>query len=202
MKRLAVSLSIILITLAAAAAAALAQSKPLTVNELLKIRRVGDPQLSPDGHWIAYTISDLNMDANRRVTQIYLISVDGGEPKQLTNAPQSSSSPRWSPDGKKLAFVSARDGSSQIWTLDVATNEQKKVTNISTGASDPVWSPDGRMIAFVSDIYPECTTDDCNRKREEQAESSKVKAKIADRLLYRHWTTWKEGKRTHVFVAT
>jgi dipeptidyl aminopeptidase/acylaminoacyl peptidase len=200
MKRLAVSLSIIFIALAAATFAQ-AQSKPLTINDLLKIRRVGDPQLSPDGRWVAYTISDLNWDANRRVTQIYLISVDGGEPKQLTNAPQSSSTPRWSPDGKRLAFISAREGGPQVWTYDIATGEQKKVTNISTGASDPVWSPDGRMVAFVSDVYPECTNDDCNRKRDEQAESSKVKAKIADRLLYRHWVSWKEGKRTHVFVA-
>lgn len=200
MKRLAVSLSIILIALLSASIAR-AQSQTFTVNELLKIRRVGDPQLSPDGHWVAYTISDLNWDANRRVTQIYLVSIDGGEPRQLTNAPQSSTSPRWSPDGKRLAFISAREGGPQVWTLDIATNEQKKVTNISTGASDPVWSPDGRMLAFVSDVYPECTTDDCNRKREEQMESSKVKAKVAERLLYRHWTTWKEGKRTHVFVA-
>ncbi|HYO91861.1 MAG TPA: S9 family peptidase, partial [Pyrinomonadaceae bacterium] len=200
MKRLAVSLSILLIALMAVSSAQ-AQAKPLTINDLLKIRRVGDPQLSPDGRWVAYTISDLNWDANRRVTQIYLISVDGGEPKQLTNAPQSSSGPRWSPDGKRLAFVSAREGGQQVWTVDIVTGEQKRVTNISTGASDPVWSPDGRMVAFVSDIYPECTTDDCNRKREEQAESSKVKAKIADRLLFRHWNTWKEGKRTHVFVA-
>ena len=201
MKRLAVSLSIILIALAAAFVAQ-AQPKPLTINDLLKIRRAGDPQLSPDGRWVAYIISDLNMEANRRVTQIYLISVDGGEARQLTNAPQSSSGPRWSPDGKKLAFVSAREGGPQVWTIDIATNEQKRVTNISTGAGDPVWSPDGRLIAFVSDIYPECTTDDCNRKREEQAESSKVKAKISDRLLFRHWSTWKEGKRTHVFIAS
>jgi dipeptidyl aminopeptidase/acylaminoacyl peptidase len=201
MKRLAVSLSILLVA-ALAASSALAQAKPLTVNDLLQIRRVSDPQLSPDGRWVAYTISDLNMEANRRVTQIYLISIDGGEPRQLTNAAQSSSSPRWSPDGKRLAFISSREGGPQVWTIDIATNEQKRVTNISTGASDPVWSPDGRLIAFVSDVYPECTTDDCNRKRDEQAESSKVKAKIADRLLYRHWTTWKEGKRSHVFIAS
>ncbi|HEV7844592.1 MAG TPA: hypothetical protein VGO69_12940, partial [Pyrinomonadaceae bacterium] len=201
MKRLAVSLSIILIALVAASAAH-AQAKPLTINDLLKIRRVEDPQLSPDGRWVAYTISDLNMDANRRVAQIYLVSMDGGEARQLTNAPQPSSSPRWSPDGKRIAFISAREGGPQVWTIDVVTNEQKRVTNISTGASDPVWSPDGRMIAFVSDVYPDCTTDDCNQKRAEQAESSKVTAKIADRLLYRHWKTWKEGKRTHVFVAS
>src|SRR5437868_11859799 len=142
MKRLVVSLSIILIALVAASSAH-AQAKPFTINDLLKLRRVADPQLSPDGRWIAYSISDLNMDANRRITQIYLISVDGGEARQLTNAPQSSSGPHWSPDGKRLAFVSARDGSPQVWTIDIASNEQKKVTNISTGASDPIWSPDG-----------------------------------------------------------
>ena len=199
MKRLLVSFSILLVALAAVAAQQAA--KPFTINDLLQVRRVGDPQLSPDGRWVAYTVSDLNMDANRRVTQIYLVAVEGGEVRQLTKAPQSSSTPRWSPDGKKLAFINARDGGSQVWTIDIASGAEKRITNISTGASDPVWSPDGRLIAFVSDVYPECADDECNRKREQAAESSKVKAKITDRLLYRHWNTWKEGKRTHVFIA-
>ena len=179
-----------------------APARPFTIDDLLKIRRVSDPQLSPDGRLVAYTIADTDKAANRRTTQIYLISIDGGEARQLTSEKQSSTSPRWSPDGKRLAFISARDGESQIWVMNADGSEVKKVSSSATGADGPVWSPDGRWIAFTSEIYPECTTDDCNKKRAEAAAESKVKAKIADRLLYRHWTTWKEGKRTHVFVAS
>src|SRR5262249_9100902 len=132
---------------------------------------------------------------------IYLISIDGGEPRQLTNDKRSSNSPRWSPDGKKIAFISARDGQSQIWTIDVASGDLKKVSNISTGADGPVWSPDGKWVAFTSEIYPNCPNDECNRKRNEQAEQSKVKARIIDHLLYRHWNSFKDGKRTHIFMV-
>ena len=202
MKRAITSLIITLLMLTSAVnGKTQAPSRPFTIDDLLKIRRVSDPQVSPDGRWIAYTIADTDKAANKRITQIYLISVEGGEARQLTNEKQSSTSPRWSPDGKRLAFVSARDGESQIWVMDVEGGEAKKLTNISTGADGPVWSPDGKWIAFTSEIYPECTTDECNKKRVEQAAESKVKAKIADRLLFRHWTSWKEGKRTHIFVA-
>ncbi|HEY3137704.1 MAG TPA: S9 family peptidase [Blastocatellia bacterium] len=178
-------------------------ARPFTIDDLLRVRRVSDPQLSPDGRWIAYTVADTDKSANKRATQIYLISIDGGDPRQLTNEKQSSSQPRWSPDGKRLAFVSARDGEPQIWTIDLAeTAQAKKITNLSTGVDAPVWSPDGKWIAFTSEVYPECMSDDCNKQRAEQAASSKVKARIAERLLYRHWTAWKEGKRTHVFVVS
>ncbi len=191
--------------LALALGAAFAQSyRPFTINDLIPVKRVGDPQLSPDGRSIAFTITDTDFDANRRTTQIYLVSIEGGEIQQLTKEKQSSVSPRWSPDGKRLAFISARDGAPQIWTLEmaeVATGPLRKITSISTGADGPVWSPDGRWIAFTSEVYPDCTTDDCNRQRDEQMEASKVKARVTDRLLYRHWNTWEDGKRTHVFVA-
>ena len=193
-------LVLLLATLTAAAQSS--QPKPFTIDELVPVRRVGDPQLSPDGRWVAFTITDTDKAANRRTTQIYLVPARGGSLRQLTSDKASSSQPRWSPDGKQLAFISARDGAPQIWVMDpMAAGQATKVTNVALGADNPVWSPDGRMFAFTSEVYPECDGDDCNRKRDEAAAQSKVKAKIADRLLFRHWNTWKEGKRSHVFVV-
>jgi dipeptidyl aminopeptidase/acylaminoacyl peptidase len=203
MKRFFVSAVVVVLCVLAGASAMLAQqsTRPFTIDELLKVRRVGDPQVSPDGRTVAYQIGVVDRAANRTLTQIYLVPIEGGSPRQLTTGDKSSVSPRWSPDGKKVAFISGRDGTPQIWTIDVAGGALQKVTNISTGAGDPIWSPDGSMLAFVSDVYPECTTDECNKKREQEAEESKVKAKVATRLLFRHWTSFKEGKRTHVFVV-
>jgi dipeptidyl aminopeptidase/acylaminoacyl peptidase len=189
------------VVLLACASLALAQERRFTIDDLLKVRRVGDPQVSPKGDQVAFTVTDVDKAANKSTTQIYLVPLSGGEPRQLTNDDRSSTTPRWSPDGEKLAFVSARDGEAQIWTIDISSGALKKVTTISTGAGDPVWSPDGKWLAFVSDIYPECTDDACNKKRAEEVAANKVKAHVATRLLYRHWKSWKEGMRTHVFVV-
>jgi dipeptidyl aminopeptidase/acylaminoacyl peptidase len=196
MKRFLVLATVVLLAITATFAQQAAA--PFTINDLLKVRRLGDPQLSPDGKWIAYQIGDVNKDANRAIAQIYLIAVTGGEPKQLTTGDRSSSTPRWSPDGARMAFVNG----GQLWTMDTAGGAKKQVTTISTGAGDPVWSPDGKWIAFVSDVYPDCKDDACNKQRDDKMEASKVKAKIVDRLLFRHWTAWKDGKRTHVFVVS
>lgn len=180
---------------------AFAQERRLTIDELLKVRRVGDPQVSSKGDLVAFTITDVDQVANKSSTQIYLVPLGGGETRQLTNDEHSSASPRWSPDGEKLAFISARDGDDEIWTIDVSSGALKKITTISTGAGEPVWSPDGKWLAFVSDIYPECRDDACNKRRAEEVAQNKVKAHVADRLLYRHWKSWKNGMRTHVFVV-
>jgi len=195
MKRLVTRLCAVALALCALAAVQ-AQTR-FTVQEMLRIQRVADPQLSPDGRWIVYQITVPDVAANRSRTQIYLISAGGGEPKQLTSGATSSSEPRWSPDGRRIAFVTG----GQVWTMDTSGGERRQVTNLSTGADGPVWSPDGRWIAFASDVYPDCADDPCNKRRDEQAEAAKVKAHVATRLLYRHWTEWKGDKRTHVFVV-
>jgi dipeptidyl aminopeptidase/acylaminoacyl peptidase len=195
MKRLFVAISILVLALASIAVAQ--ENRPFTIEELMKVRRVADPQVSPDGKTVAFTIGDVNFDGNRVVNQIYVVSIAGGEPKQLTSGDRSSSSPRWSPDGKKMAYLTG----SQVWVMDHDGDDKKQVTTISTGAGGPVWSPDGNWIAFTSEVYPDCQNDNCNKQKDEAADKSKVKAHITERLLFRHWDEWRDKKRTHLFVV-
>ncbi|HEX6717104.1 MAG TPA: S9 family peptidase, partial [Pyrinomonadaceae bacterium] len=195
MKRFVAVLAVSLIAFCSLAAA---QTRTYTIEDLLRVRRVGDPQVSPDGKHVAFTIGDVNYDANKVVTQIYVTPIEGGGMKQLTSGDKSSTAPRWSPDGKKIAYTTG----SQVWVMDSDGDHKDQVTKISTGAAAPVWSPDGKWIAFTSDVYPDCENDECNKKHDEQAESSKVKAHIITRLLYKHWDEWRDIKRTHVFVVS
>ena len=195
MKRFVALVGVLLIGLCAVA---VAQTRTYEIEDLLKVRRVGDPQVSPDGKQVAFTVGDVNFEANRIVTHIYVTSFEGGGMKQLTTGDRSSSSPRFSPDGKKIAFTTG----GQIWVMDSDGDNKEQVTKISTGAAAPVWSPDSKWIAFSSEVYPDCKDDECNKKRDEQAEASKVKAHIVTRLLYKHWDEWRDVKRTHVFVVS
>ena len=196
MKRFVVSTFILMVALASVAFAQV--SRQFTVNDLFKVRRVGDPRVSPDGQRVAFTIGDVNFDANKIVTQIYLMPLDGGAMKQITSGDRSASAPRWSPDGKKIAYTNG----GQIWVMDSDGDNKTQVTKISTSAAGPVWSPDGKWIAFTSEVHPDCNDDDCNMKKDEAADKSKVKAHITERLLFRHWDEWRDVKRTHVFVIS
>jgi len=167
-------------------------------EDMTSVKRVGDPQLSPNGKTIAFTIGVVDLNANRTLTQIYTVKPDGSDLKQLTKGDKSSSSPRWSPNGKYIAFTTG----GQIWRMDNDGGDKKQITAITTGASNPVWSSDGDWIAFCSEVYPECTTDECNRLEDQKVENSKVKAIVTDRLLYRHWVEWRARKRSHVFIIS
>jgi len=193
MKRLVVSTCILVFAFLSLAPAQ--EGRHFSIEDLLKVRRPGDSQVSPDGKRVAFTIGDVNFDANKVVTQIYVIPLDGGAMKQLTSGDRSSTSPRWSPDGRKIAYATA----GQIWVMDSDGDNKNQITKISTEAAAPVWSPDGKWFAFTSEVYPDCADDACNKKKDEQAEKSKVKAHITTRLLFRHWAEWRDVK-THSCV--
>jgi dipeptidyl aminopeptidase/acylaminoacyl peptidase len=193
------------------ALSALAQTKhPFTFEDMMKLKRVGDPQISPDGKWVIFSVVDVDLAANSKTPHIWIVPTAGGEEKELISD-QDADRPRWAPDGKRFAFTSTKDGSSQVWVAEfdaaaAAVMKSTKLTSIVTEASGEIWSPDGKNILFTSDVYPECdgtaqAETDCNARKVKAAEQSKVRALIFDHLLYRHWNAYKEGKRTHIFVV-
>ena len=172
---------------------------PITFDDMMKLHRVSAPQVSADGKWVAFTVATADMEANRNASNVWIVSTAGGEAMQVTQSGHDSS-PAWSPDAKTLAFVSSRDGNSQVYLLSMEGGEAKKLTTLSTGADLFQWAPDGKTIAFTSAVYLDCKDNACNSKRDEEKEKSKVKARIYDHLLFRHWDHWNEGKRSHLFV--
>ncbi|MCG3153420.1 MAG: Dipeptidyl-peptidase 5 [bacterium] len=179
---------------------ALAQKRAFTIADLYKIKDVSDPQFSPDGRHIAFVLTTHNLQKGKSNAEIYVIDADGTNLKQMTNNPATDNHPRWSPDGKSILFVSTRSNGSQAWLIAVEGGEARQLTNISTGVGDPLWLPEGQHLIFASDVYPECgANDDCNSKIDKAASAGPLQAYLADKLLYRHWTSWKEGRRSHIF---
>ena len=196
---------------------------------MMKLKRVGDPQVSPDGKWVIFSVVDVDLAANTKTPHIWIVPLDAhvgtaapGRPAEQSSAGSSSAEriliadqdgdrPRWAPDGKRFAFLSTKEGGSQIWIADFdgatgSVTGVRRQTTLLTEAGGELWSPDGKNILFTSDVYTECdgepyTEETCNIKKVKDAESSKVKAQIFDHLLYRHWNGYKEGKRTHIFVV-
>ena len=178
-----------------------AQKRPFNFDEMMKVKRVADPQLSPDGKWVTFTVTTYDVANNSRNSDIWLVSSEGGEPRQMTRSPKADDRPRWAPDSKRFAFVSTRSGMSQIWILAIDAGEAAPVDTKGVEASGVGWSPDGKTLAFVSDVYPDCPDLACNQKRDKEREASPVKARLLDKLMFRHWNAWKDGKRSHVFVV-
>src|SRR3989441_8561240 len=129
-----------------------AQRRAITFEDYIALKVVSDPQLSPDGKWVAYTVSTPSLQDNRNVARVWVAEVATGKSRPLTGGPGSDRQPRWSPDGKTLAFISTREGGAQVWLLPIGGGEARKVSGLGGGAADPIWPADrsGRLV--VSDI--------------------------------------------------
>ncbi|HYV39310.1 MAG TPA: S9 family peptidase [Gemmataceae bacterium] len=185
-----------------------AKKRPMTLDDLFKFKRVSDPQISPDGKWVVYTVGTVDdVATNKTSSTLWLASTDGKTRRQLTNTAKKDRQARWSPDGKSILFVSTRGGSPQLWIIDLDGGEARQLTKVSTGVSEPTWSRDGKRIAFVSTVWPEFSdkpfkeSDKLNKERMDEREGSPVKAKVFTRLFYRHWDEYVEDKRMHLFVC-
>ena len=179
-----------------------AANRAFTIEDLYRIRGIEDLHLSPDGRTILFVLRTDDLAKAKRIRHIWLMDADGKNPRQFTFGEKGESSPIFSPDGKRIAFISSRDGDDNFYIISTSGGEARQLTRISTGVSDPLWSPDGKWIAFSSDVFPECGADDaCNKKIAERWSKGPLQAHEANALLYRHWTQWKDGKRTHVLLA-
>ena len=177
-----------------------AQKRAITFDDYIALKTVSDPQLSPDGKWVAYTVSTPSLQDNRNVSRVWVVEVATGKSRQLTGGPGSDRQPRWSPDGKTLAFISTRDSGAQVWVLPIAGGDARKVSSLADGASDPIWLPDGSGLLVVSDIkWPP------HQEIDQRNGSYPTEARIWTELMWRHWDDFRAGKRQHLFrvgVAT
>src|SRR2546425_588547 len=187
---LALSLSLV-------ASRATSQKHALTFDDYIALKSVGDPQLSPDGRWVAYTVTEYSLKENRGTTGIWLAELATGQMRQLTAGPGRARQRRWSPEGRPLAFVSTRQNGAQLWLLPVAGGEARRLTARDDGVFDPVWFPDGKGLLVTSDVkWPK------DQEIDRRNGDYPTDARLWTGLLWRHWDDWRTGKRQHLFRAS
>ena len=171
-----------------------AQKRAITFEDFIAMKAVSDPQLSPDGRWVAYAVATPSLTDNRNVSRIWLAEVATGANRQLSQGPGSDRSPRWSPDGKTLAFLSTRQNGAQVWVLDVTGGEARRVSNLPEGAGELTWLPDGKGFLVVGDVkWP--PQQEIDRRNGDYP----TDARLWTELLWRHWDEFRAGRRQHVF---
>ena len=163
---------------------------------------VGSPVTSSDGEQVAFPVTRYDLEAGESWSEIWMMAADGSGLRQMTQGRHHDGSPVFSPDGKQLLFVSDRGTGSQLYLMPVDGGEPRQLTDFPLGVSGPVWSPDGRWIAVQAEVYPECGGDaECNKTIADAVAAGPLKVRTADELLYRHWTSWREGRFSHVLLV-
>jgi dipeptidyl aminopeptidase/acylaminoacyl peptidase len=188
---------------AAAPPVAVAQAKrAFTIADLYRLKGVEEPAVSPDGRAVVYKVTTSDLGAVKRRSNLWSMDLGTGQARALTFEEKSDSSPRFSADGKSVAFLSDRSGEAQVWFLPSGGGDAVKKTDFPGGVGSFVLSPDGRWLAFSADVSTACGGDAaCNRQEQEARGRSRLKAHVADRLLFRHWNEWRDGRRAHLFVV-
>ncbi len=187
------------------AAAAAAQPHPFTVHDLQGMDRISELQPSPQGDRVVFVVRTTDFEANRGRTDLWMVNIDGSGLIRLTADPAADNNPRWAPDGKSLYFLSTRSGSSQVWRLPAAGNDPMRptqVTNLPLDVANLAVSPDGSRLAFSLEVFPDCPTLACTRGRLDEKEKRKSQARLYEGGVgfFRHWDTWSDGRRNHLFV--
>ena len=178
-------------------------SAPLTVEDLVRLRRLSEPQVSPNGRYVAFVLRETDIEANKGRTDIWLLDLGAkdAQPRRLTQNAANDSSPRWAPDGRTLYFLSTRSGSSQVWRLSFDGGESAQVTHYPLDVSSLKVSPAGDRIAVSMDVVPECASLSCTKDKLDARAKDKATGRSYDRVFIRHWDTWSDGTRSHLFTA-
>jgi dipeptidyl aminopeptidase/acylaminoacyl peptidase len=201
--RLAASLATLLATLLLPAGAATSAPRPFTANDLVMLDRVSEPRLAPDGRTVAFTLRQTDFEANRGVKSIWKLELTdkAAQPQRLTAPGSNAWSPRWSPDGRTLYFLSNRSGSDQVWSLTAGLGEARQVTHLPLDVGSYKVAPDGRRLALSLAVFADCDNLACTKQRFADRAATKESGVVYDRLFVRHWDTWADGTRSQLFIA-
>lgn len=178
------------------------QSHPFSVHDMLAMKRISDPQVSPNGSAIVFVVRSTDLKANRGRSDLWMVNADGSGLHRLTSDPASDASPRWLPNGSSILFLSTRSGSSQVWSLPTAGGEAEQVTRLPLNVENLIVAPDGKKIAFTLNVFVDCPSLQCTAKRLEERRKNPRTGEIFDELFVRHWDTWEDGRFSHLFVQS